>query len=63
MAHFDLIAALFLIPLGGWRGGGGGEKCLACFKIVAQTQKYTTVLQPSLSNDGPTISAMSVFVF
>ena len=24
MVHFDLIAALFLIPLGGWRGGGGG---------------------------------------
>ena len=60
MAHSGLIAALLLIPLGGFEGGGGG---VWCFKILANTRKYTTVLQPSVRNDGPTISAMSVFVF
>ena len=28
MAHFGPIAALFLIPLGGWGKGGGGGGCL-----------------------------------
>ena len=41
-------------------GGGGVDVC--CFKSVDQT-RYTTVLRPSESNDGPTISVMSVFVF
>ena len=37
MAHFGPIAALFLIPLGGW-GKGGGVVGVCCFKSVDQTR-------------------------
>ena len=48
MPRFGLLAVLLLILLGSI-GGGGGRGC--CFKIVDQTRKCMTVLQPSATNE------------
>ena len=45
MPRFGLLAALLLILLGVWGGGG-------CYlKIVDQTRKCMTVLQPSATSE------------
>ena len=55
MAHFCLLAGFILdFATGDWG-------CFTCFKIVDQTRKCKTVLLPSVSNDGPTMSEMSFF--
>ena len=46
MPRFGLLAALLLTWLGVWWGGEG-----CCFKIVDQTRKCMTVLQPSATSE------------
>ena len=48
MPRFGLFAVFFFFLLGFWGGGGGG----GCYlKIVDQTRKCMTVLQPSATSE------------